>query len=88
MVYVSQVPDSARKGSTPTLFVMVGLPASGKSTRAKQIEEGRGALRLIPDEWMIPLFGESALALPREPPNDSRRVDRPSPVRQPKLGLN
>jgi predicted kinase len=36
---------------------MVGLPASGKSTRAKQIEEERRALRLTPDEWMIPLFG-------------------------------
>jgi predicted kinase len=41
----------------PTLYVMVGLPASGKSTRAKQIEEERQALRLTPDEWMIPLFG-------------------------------
>jgi len=41
----------------PTLYLMVGLPASGKSTRAKQIEEERQALRLTPDEWMIPLFG-------------------------------
>jgi predicted kinase len=41
----------------PTLYVMVGLPASGKSTRAKQIERERQALRLTPDEWMIPLFG-------------------------------
>jgi predicted kinase len=41
----------------PTLYVMVGLPASGKSTRAKQIEEEHQALRLTPDEWMIPLFG-------------------------------
>ena len=42
----------------PTLFVMVGLPASGKTTRAKEIEEAWQALRLTPDEWMIPLFGE------------------------------
>ena len=42
----------------PTLFVMVGLPASGKTARAKEIEEARQALRLTPDEWMIPLFGE------------------------------
>jgi predicted kinase len=41
----------------PTLYVMVGLPASGKSARAKQIEEEHKALRLTPDEWMIPLFG-------------------------------
>jgi predicted kinase len=45
--------------TTPTLFVMVGLPASGKSTRAKQIEEERRALRLTPDEWMIPLFNDN-----------------------------
>jgi predicted kinase len=38
---------------------MVGLPASGKSTRAKQIEEERRALRLTPDEWMIPLFNDN-----------------------------
>jgi predicted kinase len=45
------------KQTRPTLYVMVGLPASGKSTRAKQIEEAHRALRLTPDEWMIPLFG-------------------------------
>ncbi len=42
----------------PTLFVMVGLPASGKTTRARALEAEHGALRLTPDEWMIPLFGE------------------------------
>lgn len=42
----------------PVLFIMVGLPASGKTTRAKEIEEERRALRLTPDEWMIPLFGD------------------------------
>jgi predicted kinase len=45
--------------AAPTLFVMVGLPASGKTTRAKQIEEDRQALRLTPDEWMIPLFDDN-----------------------------
>ncbi len=44
--------------ATSTLFIMVGLPASGKTTQAKEIEEARQALRLTPDEWMIPLFGE------------------------------
>ena len=42
----------------PTLFVMLGLPASGKTARAKEIEEAWQGLRLTPDEWMIPLFGE------------------------------
>jgi predicted kinase len=37
---------------------MVGLPAVGKTVRAKEIEVSVGALRLTPDEWMLPLFGE------------------------------
>jgi len=56
---VSQTGSSSGVKNPPTLFVMVGLPAAGKTTRAKQIEEERRALRLTPDEWMIPLFGES-----------------------------
>ena len=42
----------------PTMFVMVGLPAAGKTSRARQLAEERCALRLTPDEWMIPLFGQ------------------------------
>ena len=38
---------------------MVGLPGSGKTTRAREIEVSLSALRLTPDEWMIPLFGDS-----------------------------
>lgn len=36
---------------------MVGLPGSGKTTLAKQLETEHNALRLTPDEWMLPLFG-------------------------------
>ena len=43
----------------PRLYVMVGLPAAGKTTMARRIENEHRALRLTPDEWMIPLFGES-----------------------------
>ena len=49
---------SSASGRTGQLFVMVGLPASGKTTRAREIETEWNALRLTPDEWMIPLFGE------------------------------
>ena len=39
-----------------TLLLMVGLPGAGKTTRAKQLALAHRALRLTPDEWMIPLF--------------------------------
>jgi predicted kinase len=39
-----------------TLILMVGLPAAGKTTRAKELAAARRALRLTPDHWMNPLF--------------------------------
>ncbi|MBV1851581.1 AAA family ATPase [Catellatospora tritici] len=42
----------------PTLYVLIGLPGAGKTTRARELEREHAALRLTPDEWMIPLFGE------------------------------
>ncbi len=41
------------------VLLLVGLPASGKTTRARALAREHHALRLTPDEWMIPLFGES-----------------------------
>jgi predicted kinase len=35
----------------PILFLMCGLPGAGKTTRAREIEAERGAVRLTPDEW-------------------------------------
>jgi predicted kinase len=42
-----------------TLFLMVGLPAAGKTTRAEELAATHQALRLTPDHWMVPLFGDS-----------------------------
>ena len=39
-----------------TLFVTVGLPGSGKTTRATVLAAQFHAIRLTPDDWMIPLF--------------------------------
>jgi predicted kinase len=36
---------------------MCGLPCSGKTTLAKQLEHERAALRLTPDEWIVSLYG-------------------------------
>jgi predicted kinase len=41
------------------LILMVGLPGAGKTTRAKEIAATCPALRLTPDHWMVPLFGDS-----------------------------
>jgi predicted kinase len=42
----------------PTLFLMVGLPGSGKTTLAKQLEAEHNALRLTPDKWIPILYGD------------------------------
>ena len=41
-----------------TLVLIVGLPGAGKTTRAKELAAANRALRLTPDHWMIPLFGD------------------------------
>lgn len=47
---------------------MVGLPCSGKTTRAKELENELSALRLTPDEWHVTLFGHDVL----DPEHDKR----------------
>ena len=46
------------------LYLLVGLPGSGKTVRAREIERSERALRITPDEWMIPLFGGGASRAP------------------------
>jgi predicted kinase len=48
--------QSKRFHPAATLLLMVGLPGAGKTTRARQLALAYRALRLTPDEWMIPLF--------------------------------
>ncbi len=43
-----------------TLYLMVGLPGSGKTELAKKLERERSAIRLNIDEWHVPLFGQDA----------------------------
>src|ERR1041384_7664664 len=51
-----------------TLYLMVGLPCSGKTTLARKLEREKSALRLTPDEWHVALFGQDA----EEPEHDAR----------------
>ena len=51
-----------------TLHLMVGLPCSGKTTLAKQLEREQSALRLTTDEWHVRLFGQDA----EHPDHDAR----------------
>jgi predicted kinase len=48
-----------RRSLPGKLFVTVGLPGSGKTARAKALAEDFAALRLTPDDWMIPLFNDN-----------------------------
>src|SRR5690348_5585269 len=47
---------------SPTMYLMVGLPGAGKTTIAKELARSQQALRLTPDEWHLPLFGQSLTA--------------------------
>ncbi|MGW6128638.1 AAA family ATPase [Cellulomonas sp. NPDC055163] len=43
----------------PTLFLMVGLPGTGKTTEARRLEAEEHALRLTKDEWVKALYGQA-----------------------------
>lgn len=45
--------------SAAVLYLLVGLPGAGKTTEALRLAAEERAVRLSPDEWMLPLFGES-----------------------------
>ena len=51
------------------VYLMVGLPGAGKTTRAKELEASAPALRLTPDEWQIALFGD------QNPPDERDLVE-------------
>lgn len=56
--------------SKATLHIMVGLPGSGKTTRAKELEKEYNALRLTPDEWHMHLYGHDM----EHPEHDERHT--------------
>lgn len=42
-----------------TLFLLCGLPGSGKTTLARQLEQSRPLLRLSPDDWIARLLRDA-----------------------------
>ena len=50
-------PTDPRVGPA-VVYLMVGLPGAGKTSRAKELEAGASAVRLTPDDWQIALFGD------------------------------
>ena len=51
-----------------TLYLMVGLPCSGKKRLRTSLNVNNRRLRLTPDEWQIRLFGQDA----EEPEHNAR----------------
>ncbi|MDZ4717530.1 MAG: ATP-binding protein [Roseiflexaceae bacterium] len=43
-----------------TLMLICGLPGSGKTTLARQLEQSRPALRLSPDEWIAAILADAS----------------------------
>jgi predicted kinase len=43
-------------GEQVSIYLVVGLPGAGKTTRAKELETSESALRLTPDEWQFAIF--------------------------------
>ena len=50
-------PTGPRVGPA-VVYLMVGLPGAGKTSRAKELEISASALRLTPEEWQVALFGD------------------------------
>jgi predicted kinase len=50
----------------PTLWITVGLPGAGKTTRAKAIAREEGAVLLSPDGWIAPLWGTLRIGTTRD----------------------
>lgn len=52
-----------------TLHILCGLPCTGKTTLALQLERELPALRLCPDEWMSRIVGDGYDTLRRDAVN-------------------
>ena len=58
MDHMHETGRDTQAGQAPTLFLMVGLPGSGKTVRARELAAERGALQLTADDWALSIFGQ------------------------------
>lgn len=56
--------------TAPTLYLLCGLPATGKTTRARELEAMANAVRLTADEWIARLYPDDAEAAARDERRD------------------
>ena len=66
--------DARNTASPPTLYLLCGLPGSGKTTRAKELEAAGCGVRLNADDWVYALYPED--------PESAARDGRKSRVEQ------
>ena len=59
-------PSGILQAMTPTLYMLCGLPGSGKTTRAKELEAGGEGVLLNADSWVCQLFPDDAEAAARD----------------------
>lgn len=52
------------------LYLLCGLPAAGKTTRARELEAAANAVRLTADEWIVRLYPDDAEAAARDERRD------------------
>jgi predicted kinase len=55
---------------SPTLYLLCGLPGSGKTTRAKELEAAGKGFLLNADEWVCRLYPDDAEAAARDERKD------------------
>jgi predicted kinase len=53
-------------GMMPTLYLLCGLPGSGKTTRARELEAAGAGIRLNADEWVCRLYPDDAETAARD----------------------
>ena len=56
-----------------TIYLIVGLPGAGKTTRARKLEVSESALRLTPDDWLMAVFDGDSPTRWRSPERAGQR---------------